>query len=256
MELDKAQQTLQEIKARHKKIWDEQDIKSMALESIDSLCIHVEDGMDKEKALEMIYRFSHCASDSICHSSHEDWRKELKDFYYAENIQSQEDEGKKESLRRKTQKCQYEYYEDVFFKIKNKEGIEEECCDEELALSILLKEGVLFSNSRDYVEWDKWEQDNLGKFKHSDTYHVEGETIVLFVLCNDLFWWACADGEKLKINEVGELYRAWRKEGRVGVDKWCCKKRNMKPQKPIRDGMKECGTWEEWMDKLEDPGPS
>jgi hypothetical protein len=80
------QEFLEQDKKIKQSIWKKQDIKSMALECIDYLCIAVEDGMNKDKALELIYEFSHCASDSICYDSHEDWRKDLKKFYKEEFI--------------------------------------------------------------------------------------------------------------------------------------------------------------------------
>jgi hypothetical protein len=61
----------------------------MALECIDHLCIAVEDGMSADKAIELIYKFSHCASDSICYDVHENWRKELKEFFKNEFIKEQ-----------------------------------------------------------------------------------------------------------------------------------------------------------------------
>lgn len=80
------EEALKEIRNKHQEIWDKQDFKAMALESVDALCIYVQDGMDAKKAIDMIYRFSHGASDSICHHVHEDWRTELKEFYKAEFI--------------------------------------------------------------------------------------------------------------------------------------------------------------------------
>lgn len=63
---------LKQSRKIHQDIWDKQDIKSMALECIDFLCYAIEDGMNKDKALELIYVFSHCSQDSICYDSHED----------------------------------------------------------------------------------------------------------------------------------------------------------------------------------------
>ena len=48
----------------------------------------------------------------------------------------------------------------------------------------------------------------------------------------------------------------WRNDKMYGVDKWCCKRRSMQPQEPIRDDMKKANAWEDWMDKLEVPAPS
>lgn len=131
-------------------------------------------------------------------------------------------------------------------------------CWDEKALSILLVEGIIFANSRDYIEWDKWvpDEENPGKFKHLDTYKVQDETIVLFVNCNDLFWWGSADAESFTIGEVEELYKMWRADKKWGVSKWCCKKRGMQPQLPIKEDMIKEGVWEDWMNNLTDPGPS
>ena len=65
-------------------VWKRQDIEAMALLSIDSLCTAIDDGMNKNKALELIYKFSHCSTRHICYSSHENWREELKKFYKEE----------------------------------------------------------------------------------------------------------------------------------------------------------------------------
>src|SRR2546430_1807368 len=110
-----------------------------------------------------------------------------------------------------------EYYEDVFFKIEDKEY-----CNDGKALSILLAESILFANSRHYIEWDKWvpDESRLGKYKHLDTYKVQDETVVLFVNCNDLFWWACADAESITLDEIPTLFRAWRNDKSWGVSKW------------------------------------
>jgi hypothetical protein len=62
-------------------IWKRQDIRAMALSSIDHLCMLVEDGMNQKKALELIYKFAHCSEKHLCYGGHEDWRKELKEFY-------------------------------------------------------------------------------------------------------------------------------------------------------------------------------
>jgi hypothetical protein len=113
-----------------------------------------------------------------------------------------------------------------------------EVCDEEIALSILLKENVLFANSFRFL------------YDNEDT--IQPETIVLFVNCNDLFWWATADAESIRIDEVSDLYKMW-SDKKWGSMKWCCKKRKMQPQEPIKIDMKKDGVWESWMDKLQDP---
>ncbi len=74
-----------------KNIWKRQDLKSMALLSIDTLCTYIEDGMDKDKALESIYKFSHCSTRHLCYSSHKNWRNELKEFYRKEVLKRLEE---------------------------------------------------------------------------------------------------------------------------------------------------------------------
>jgi hypothetical protein len=130
-----------------------------------------------------------------------------------------------------------EYYEDVFFQALGKEF-----CDTEKAVSILLEKRILFCNTREYVE-------KVGK--PTNTYIIEPKTIVLFVNCNDLFMWGCADAECITVEEIPILYRMWKKESGYGVDKWVCKKRNLQPQKLVRDEMKKANVWEDWMDKLD-----
>ena len=110
--------------------------------------------------------------------------------------------------------------------------------DEELILSELLKEGVLFCNERHY---------SSNKDDKS-----EGETIVLFVNTNDVFAWGCADAEDLNISELPKLYDFWKNDNKWGVIKWVCKKRNEKPQEPVMKDMSKENSWENWMDDLKE----
>ena len=56
--------------------------------------------------------------------------------------------------------------------------------DEDAAILQLLTEGILFSNYRTHSSDDK-------KLVN------DGKTIVLFMICNDIFAWACADAKML-----------------------------------------------------------
>ena len=112
--------------------------------------------------------------------------------------------------------------------------------DEEAAIAELLKDGVLFANSREYL----WEGEK------------QGETIILFVNCNDVFYWACADAENVTLSELPDLHAMWLKDKGWGGIKWCCKKRKMQPQVPMKEMMQKEGVWEDWMDALEVPAPS
>jgi len=111
---------------------------------------------------------------------------------------------------------------------------EKEYFDDELALSVLLKDGILFCNSREYYYNGK----------------KDGETIVLFVICNDVFAWGCADAEDLLTSEIENLYNLHMKDKKCGAIKWCCIKRNEKPQYPMVKWMEENGSWDEVLENL------
>jgi hypothetical protein len=105
--------------------------------------------------------------------------------------------------------------------------------DDEVALSILLKDEILFCNERKYVDC-----------------RDGGSTIVLFVICNDIFAWGFADGEDLPLGEVEKLYNMHKKDSQWGSTKWCCFRRKEKPQTPVEKMMKKDGSWDEDMEKL------
>lgn len=124
--------------------------------------------------------------------------------------------------------------DDLFYTINGKEYL-----DEELALSILLKEGVLFCNQRDYLtnNKDEW-----------------ATTIVLFVNVSDFFSWGCADGEDITLDELPALFKLWQKWGADGVIKWACIKRNEQPQSPVVKSMKKDGHWDDELEALPENG--
>lgn len=93
--------------------------------------------------------------------------------------------------------------------------------DESRMVAELLMNEVLFVNSRPYVSnpWDKKDASSIG-----------GPTLVLFVICNDIFAWACADAECVSMKELPYLYEAWRADRTWGAAVWCIKKRKQMPQ--------------------------
>jgi hypothetical protein len=107
---------------------------------------------------------------------------------------------------------------------------------EEYAIVELMEEDILFCNSRRFLDLD-------GK--------PEEDTIVLFVNCNDLFMWGCADAECIDLDGLKELYDMRLIDPEWAVEKWCCYKRNMQPQQPVIDGMKEAGVWDSKMEALD-----
>lgn len=113
----------------------------------------------------------------------------------------------------------------AFFVIDGKEY-----CNEDVCIAQMLLEGPL-----DAVEIH-------------ESKGVTG-TMGVFVNCNDVFAWACADGERLPESEVGNLYRMWKAE-KWGAEKWCCLRRQCRPQKPMVDLMKKDGVWDDKMEAL------
>lgn len=106
-------------------------------------------------------------------------------------------------------------------------------CDE-MALARLLIDEAIFCNSRDYLFDGK----------------KSGHSTLLFVVCNDIFSWGCADAEDLPLDKIEELYNMHMADRKWGAAKWCCKQRKEKPQNPVAEAMKKDGSWEPWMDEL------
>ena len=111
----------------------------------------------------------------------------------------------------------------------------EEVCIDEACLAKLLQDEVLFANGRRYI---------------CDYDGEQPETIVLFVNCNDIFAWACADAEPLPLKEVGPLFKMHQSDPTWGAARWCCFRRNQKPQGPVIEAMKRDGSWDERMETL------
>lgn len=135
--------------------------------------------------------------------------------------------------------------EEVFFTVDGKEY-----CDEELALSYLLKDGTLFCNQRSFLEIELIADKDGVVTGSKPSDKIGGSTTILFVNCNDLFSWGTADSEDLPNDEIGTLYRMHVADPKWGTAKWCCFRRNMKPQKPAIVKMKEDGSWDEKMEVL------
>lgn len=80
-------------------------------------------------------------------------------------------------------------------------------------------------------------------------YYVNGK---LWVLCNDMFAWACADQEELPLtfDAITELWQMWYADQKWGDVKWCCVRRNEQPQEPVIGMMKKAGSWDDVMEAL------
>lgn len=55
------------------------------------------------------------------------------------------------------------------------------------------------------------------------------------VLCNDTFFWACADAEDLAPDQAHKVKAIYEKYGWSGVVAWCAVKRGMKPLEQLQD---------------------
>ena len=107
--------------------------------------------------------------------------------------------------------------------------------DEENMLSKLLEDGVLFCNTRKYVE--------------INTSTIREETIVLFINCNDTFYPA-ADAESLTTDDLPILFSLYESNQYWGVVEFVAKKRNLQPMTEIKERMITLGFWTDELEKL------
>lgn len=149
-----------------------------------------------------------------------------------------------ESIKHKLTEEEYKnlkikYEEDRQYRFYYKDEV---YINEEEMLARLLREDILFANSREYFC-------PCSKTKKE-------ETIVLFVNLNDVFWWATADAESIALDELPELFSEWEKNNKWGHVIWGCKKRNLQPQIPMKKKMIEDGAWRDDLESLPKPHPS
>lgn len=117
-------------------------------------------------------------------------------------------------------------------------------------------------NSLDYSANISWEKDDPSDL---ETYEIlafliaeeeifinprKGESIKLFVNCNDVFAWGCADLEEIGWDELSDLFFKVIADRKWGSLKWCCLKRNERPQLVIEKDMKAENAWDEKLDAL------
>ncbi len=63
--------------------------------------------------------------------------------------------------------------------------------------------------------------------------------ITMFVNCNDLFYWGCADAEEITEENIGLLEEALVVDNTYGADLFCARSRKMRPQQPCYKGYSE-----------------
>lgn len=76
---------------------------------------------------------------------------------------------------------------------------------------------------------------------------------VLQAICNDTFYYACADSEPVSMGELPKLFDMHEADKRWGVVKWCCLQRKMRPLAPHVDRMKADGAWTDELEALPKP---
>lgn len=121
---------------------------------------------------------------------------------------------------------------------------------EEYAIAILLQNDVLFQVTRQYLNYD-WNKVWEGKDSALEG-RLGSETIVLFVLCNDVFG-PGADGEPITCDEVKDLFVRWYNDKVWGVAKWVAIRRKQRPQESVIGAMKASGSWCDEMEALPKP---
>ncbi len=113
--------------------------------------------------------------------------------------------------------------------------------DFERALAELLQDAVVFVNCRDYVDLDG--------------SAAQDPTLVIFVIANDIFYWACADAMSVTTSELPDLYERWKADPTWGSVEWCCLKAGMRPQTPMEKAMREAGAWSDALEALPERAP-
>jgi len=72
---------------------------------------------------------------------------------------------------------------------------------------------------------------------------ADGDDVKLYVICNDTFYWGCADAESITPEELPALADCYKVAGQWGGELWAARKRGMRPQ---RASYTECYPKETW----------
>lgn len=147
-------------------------------------------------------------------------------------------------------KAKYEPLKDdpcyiCFDKTKNDEYF----FDEEGAIIKLLQDEVCFCGSI-------WHPDKPWHPKQEGYSPDNFLAIGIYVNCNDVFYWAQAEGEHFGFEDLEDLYRAHVLNPQWGSTIWACKHRNLQPQVPVKKEMIKDGAWNDELEALPCPEPS
>ena len=107
--------------------------------------------------------------------------------------------------------------------------------DEEEMLATLLKENLLLVGCGKYV---------------GDKNEIQKKTILLMVICSDVFAWGCCDCEEITTEELPELFKLYEQMGHRGITQWVCVKRNEQPQASVVAMIKRDNEWNEVFEGL------
>lgn len=102
---------------------------------------------------------------------------------------------------------------------------------------------ITLSEEHQNIVGDLLIRDKLDVQFHKEKMHM-------YVNCNDVFAWGCADAEDISLDEL-KRYQQLSKT-KWGDVKWVCIKRNEKPQYPMIWDMHKDGEWDEQMEALPD----
>jgi len=100
--------------------------------------------------------------------------------------------------------------------------------EQELALSVLLMERIVFINN---FWWKKdWNEEQKKMFS-------------ININCSDVFAWGAADAEELSFDELEMFFNYYKKDKYWGSAVWCIIKRGYLPQKPVYEAIQKEGIW-------------
>lgn len=94
-------------------------------------------------------------------------------------------------------------------------------------------------NSNIYSFLEGLPEEVLKLLLEEKVYVAGSPTPSLYINCNDLFVWACADAEEILLEEIPGLQECLKLSPRFGELLWCARKRKTKPQKPYYEFFSE-----------------
>lgn len=103
--------------------------------------------------------------------------------------------------------------------------------ERDIALAVLLIEGVVFLNDHWWKRDDGWPEEAC-------------KTTSINVNTNDVFAWGCADAEEITLKDIEDVYTHWERDPTFGPAVWACKRNNLMPQKPVADAIRGAGIWD------------